>query len=383
MAKRIPWVVASIVLSLLTAIVLFRSPGGSTIERPPGPNPAGQSPQLGKAGPAVPRTDLPLQTGDPKSQQRGDTSEYVKNAFNCLLDHHRKARNQFEGVATGNNDCLTWRETYGYIQGRLLAICYPDECEKLMASMLATGASPEDMLLATRMLGVLASRGSRSAESALLTVAQSTNPRVACRAMEELFASDKEGRHRALYWTKCLEYVRDAFEFGPYWADEQTKNILEQVCAKYHTPDSPAYRVKESADRMSILESKDRAAKLNQILSLSPDREDVSEVVFARQRWALRVVQLNPTENTVEILKRRLEFDEVMASRQLIESSEPPGPTHPGYVHATRDEYYDEALLAYQALGGKLNEHQSRRLTYYGYLGDPKARLMALLNHEK
>ncbi len=382
MKRLIPWIVAGLVLAFLGAIALRRSRGDGRNESRPGSAPGAESSRAETTTPGL-RTVDPSAGAAQGATDQAATAEYVKNAFNDLLGRHRKARRELKGVATGNGNCLVWRETYGYIQARLLAICHPDECEKLASSAVAAGAPREDVLLATKMLGALASRGNGAAESALLKVTQSKDPSVACAAMEELFASDKQGRHRALYYAKCLEGVREAFEYGPYWEDAQTKQVLEQIVAKSHKPDSPDYRAKEALHRMSILESKDRATRLEKILTRTPDPGEDLEDVLDRQRWALRVAQLNPTENTVETLRKRLELGEATAGAFHFENSEALGPTHPGYVDATRDEYYDEALLTYQALGGKLNEHQTRRLTHYGYLGDPGARLKDLLNKEK
>jgi hypothetical protein len=50
---------------------------------------------------------------------------------------------------------------------------------------------------------------------------------------------------------------------------------------------------------------------------------------------------------------------------------------------ATRDPFFDEVLVAFLSLGGKPNELETKRLTYYGYLGDPRARLQALLESHK
>src|SRR5262249_41150237 len=95
-----------------------------------------------------------------------------------------------------------------------------------------------------------------------------------------------------------------------------------------------------------------------------------------RQRWALRVVQKNPTPETIDCLRRRLESGESQAAS---EGKWTVGPTEQGYMESTRDLYFDEVLLTYFSLGGQLNETESTRLRFFGYLGEPKERLEALL----
>jgi hypothetical protein len=190
---------------------------------------------------------------------------------------------------------------------------------------------------------------------------------------------DKEGRHRAIYWTKCSERQFDAFEYGPYWVDQQTKQVLTQINEKYDTPSTPDYSSREALARMAILESPQRARTLDQLISDSWDRKERPQDANLRQGWALRVARFNPTDRTVEFLRRRLDRDEVVAMGVEIADGQPLPSTHPGYCHAARDDYYDEALLTYVALGRQPNATETLRLRYYGYLGDPKERLEALL----
>jgi hypothetical protein len=268
----------------------------------------------------------------------------------------------------------------GFLQARLLALCYPEDVETFILTVLGNPQSePREILFCAKLLGVLAGKGKSSSEMSLVKILETTEPNIVAAALDALLSQDREGRHRGLYWKKCSEGVLEAFEYGPFWTDGQTKQILNQIFERDNTPDSPAFYSREALDRMTILESADRAALLDQLIRDVWESPRAPNADF-RQSWALRVVGMNPTPRTLELLRQRLTTDESQVSRFYVEGSiNPPGATRPGYQDDTGDTHFDLALLTYWRLGGKLNEFETVRLQYYGYLGDPKERLDVLL----
>ena len=279
-----------------------------------------------------------------------------------------------------------WAKSFGYLQARLMALCHPAEVEALVSALVSDPQSGhDDLVFATKVLGVLAREcKSKAAEGLLVKLVQGTDPETVSTALDELFSGDKDGLHRALYWAKCNEVTLLAFWQGPYWPDGQTKQTLQAFFEKHSTPKIKDFTSREALERMAILESPDRNLKLDDLLTNTSIGGDATGKGFRWQLWAFCVVRRSPTQNTVEILRKRLENGEVNAARLLIseERFPPIEPTHPGYSTATRDSFYDEALLTYQALGGKLNQFQEKRLRHYGYLGDPAERLAAMVQEE-
>jgi hypothetical protein len=305
--------------------------------------------------------------------------------FGELVAKHRKERKR----AKDSDDHLLgfgWSRRFGYVQARLMALCNTAEVEALASNLVSDSTSTqEDLILAAKVFGVLTREcGSKAAENLLVRLVQGKDPEVVAVALDELFSNDKDGVHRALYWTKCSEGMLLAFWQGPYWPDGQTRQSLQSFFEMKSTPQTKDFASGEAIERMGILESPDRPQKLDQLLSSDPIPGDATGKKFRWQHWVLNVVRRNPTENTVEILRKRLENGEVNAARVLIseERFPPIEPTHPGYSSATGDVFYDEALLTYQILGGKLNQFQEKRLRYYGYLGDPAERLAALIQED-
>lgn len=329
----------------------------------------------------VQSSKIPVTAGiSPQVWGQPDNLSFARNVFESLINRHREARKRLKADTTDKSDNLALAQALGYVQARLLAISYPEETEKIVTRLLDDGKCDlEDIVFATKVLGLLAAQGKTSVEARLLQFAENADPRIATTAVDGLLAHDKQGRYRAVYWKKCSEGLLEVYDLGPYWADGQTKQMLQHIFDRDNSPESPDGFTAEALERLQILESPSRSEKLEQLLSGRAEPGDYTKI-HQRQTWALRVVQMDPTTSASEILRQRLDRDEVAAAtRQADRVYEPPGPTHPGFVGATGDNYYDEVLLAYFSLGGTPNQFESRRLTYYGYLGDPKERLIALL----
>jgi len=382
MKRALSWVIIGAMLLLLAAAWIrsrVDSPAGQ--DRPPERTAPKQQDNVPPVKVASTGTTV---DSPPVTVRQADTLESVRNRLESLLARHRKSRRQLQNVTTQNRDSFAWKRAYGYTQARLLSLCFPAETEQLVDQILAQG-KPEldDLILAAKLLGFLAAQGKTSVEGKLLQLTNAQDPQIIAAAVESLFSGDKEGRHRAVYWSKCSDGVLEVYDLGPYWADAQTKGMLQKIFDRDNTPESPDGFTKEALERLVILESGDRSEKLNQLLSGRAESGDYTKI-YSRQKWALQVAQKTPDPAALEVLRQRLGRDEIAAATFMAEKRyEPVSPSQPGYVTATGDRYYDNALLAYFSLGGQLNDLQKQRLTYYGYLGDPKERLTSLMEEDE
>lgn len=308
-------------------------------------------------------------------------------SFALLLEHHRSARKKLARIPEGNTEGLSWSHAYGYIVARLLAICHPDEVEACALKVLAQPEVDEnDALLAIKTLGTLASRGKKSAENALLEAARGKSWVTSKAALEALYAYDKEGVYRGLYLAQMSSGMMEIAQQGPYWQDEQTRQILQHLLDEGNKPGKPKVGgfMTEALTRLSTLEAPDRESQLEQLIAYRRDSPDWSVKLRLRQAWALRVVVMTPTPKAIKVLRERLDVAEAEANDVIQTDTEKvPRSIHPGYAHATGDDYYDQALLTYWRIGGELNKTEMQRLSYYGFLGDSKARLAELTGPEK
>jgi len=367
--------IGAISFLILGGIALWRWPRPSIAPHTQVPTPQISIPPTADPPVSLPRTENIL--GDKEGCPRVDVPAELKN----LLLRHRTSRSRLKDVHDPWKVGLSWDKAFGYTHGRLLALCYPDEVESSITKLLSDPTiSMDDRLYATKVLTVLGSMGRGSAETGLVTLIAGTDPDVVCAALDGLASCDKEGKHRALYWAKCNEGIQQAFWQGPYWPDPQTRQSLTLLLEKRSTSTVKDVTSQEALERMAILESPERVQLLSQLVSNTRDSSDITLKRYRWQLWALKVIELSPPEKSLELLGQRLELGEAKAAGfRISREGETAHPTHQGYGTATGDEFYDSVLLLYQKLGGKLNRVQTERLTYYGYLGDPKERLAALL----
>src|SRR6185295_2025874 len=365
---KTPFVLASAAIVIVCGALLIRlklHPSAASKEL----HSSAKAPRIGESS----ATGAALQPGNeasPRESLSENEAGYAKATFTLLVDRHRSARIRLQEAAlhsawSGSHRSFGWEKAYGHVQARLLALCYPNEVESMTLKIIEDPqSSSDDLIFASRVLGVLASKGSSLAETSLMKLIQGTNPEVVADALDELHSCDKDGKHRALYRVKCSEGMSQAFWSGPYWVDSQTKQTLTMIFERKSTRTDKDFASQEALERMGILESPDRSQRLEQLASYRADPTDITAKRMRWQNWALRVLELEPTENTLEILRRRLEEGEVKAARMFIGESvpfEPVDPQHPAYSTVTEDQFYDQVLLTYQALGGKLNPIQVRR----------------------
>src|SRR5204863_2639202 len=127
---------------------------------------------------------------------------------------------------------LDWQHTQHYVEGRLLALCYPELLESMVMRVTAQAeANSDDMVFAIRILGVLAQAGRKAAETTLAKLSSGDNPIFVSEALEQLGAYDTSGLQSSLYATQCRKSIIEAFSYGPYTADQGVTKVVQEVLA--------------------------------------------------------------------------------------------------------------------------------------------------------
>lgn len=273
-------------------------------------------------------------------------------------------------------------------QGRLLALAYPGEMELLLTG-IARNASMDDLSrrLAITLLGVLAVNGRPGAETVLAEVASGTNKSLVKAALIELAHSDLKGAYLPLYVSKCKEGVKAAFAAASFWEDAGAIRALEAVQATSTGTSGDQmelrYGAEEALSKIRMLASPELEKQVQAILQGNSESEDwlpwavklakmrnLSGSTEALRRHLDRVEELNRDSGSVEGRAEAALRDQVLGDRATrLAQGDPTGP---------QDALYDDALVAYWQLGGKLNEGERRRLYHFGYACEPRQRLEEL-----
>src|SRR4051812_10518106 len=139
----------------------------------------------------------------------------VESAMKRLMSRHRSAlRSQehndffYPGLGRGLGCGLQ----SGIVQARILALCYPQKTESFA---LRTLENPEtakaDVQFATKVLGILASEGMKSAQAVLLGLAKGDDRALTEIALESVSRMDRNGEFRTLYVTACKNGILEVY----------------------------------------------------------------------------------------------------------------------------------------------------------------------------
>jgi hypothetical protein len=334
--------------------------------------------------PETPRTIVQQPPADHTSLEHEPRLEpsqsfQVADTYSHLFKKFNAARKQFGPWGSHDkSSSFALDLTYGTLQARLLALSNPEEVESFALSIVQdSGADAEKVLFATKVLGILLAQGRKRAEEALKVLVQGTDQEVVPAALEALLANDKDGKERSLYWQICSKDFLPAFQCGPLWTDDPMKQGLQSRAAHYAALKQADYFSKEALARLSILESPQCAETLGSLVGGPNEQGRPDGWSREREEWALHVIQLRPTPGALGMLKDRLTRAENGGAGLIARGVVLPPPTDLSYP-SWADKNYDKFLVAYLQLGGQLNEAETSRLTYFGYLGDPKERLQVL-----
>jgi hypothetical protein len=266
-----------------------------------------------------------------------------------LAEHAKGVVERGCGVMTLFTMELKWKVR----ELRLLARAYPNSAAR-HATRIATdrGADFLNRDGAIWLLGLLAQAGRKDVEAELVGLAHDPDPLVANSALSRLAEADDLGVHRALYREQAPgSWV--AVRALSFWPDPATEAILRPLAAA--EPGGELRLTAEDALRkLALLSSEEgRAALLEMKDSMST-------------RWAVRAARIHALPGAVAALRRRL--DAAPLASYLIQSTIP----------SRDDKFYDDVLVTYHRMGGRLSEREDQRLRYFGYVGDPVERLAEL-----
>ncbi len=141
-----------------------------------------------------------------------------------------------------------------------------------------------------------------------------------------------------------------------------------------------AIHAERAHTKLGILLSPERDEVVRSILE---DRQESRFGTYGWRRWALRVARSIPLPSLKEILRRRLDINEEW-HRQYF-AAHPSEALNNGLERSFErgDPLmlldFDDMLVHYWEMGGKLNELEKKRLRYAGYACDAAQRLAELV----
>ncbi|HLY74280.1 MAG TPA: hypothetical protein VKU80_09200 [Planctomycetota bacterium] len=285
---------------------------------------------------------------------------------------------------------LIREEVFGLREGRLMALAYPDQIERLAIGMSEDPSRTEgDRFFGMLLLGYLAQQGRPESANSLFRLANAADKNTSDRAIYALWPSDLDGRYKNLYMQKSALGYEDAFEPLSFFADSSTlthvKSLLALPDESTPTSFSTKFFSRNTLQKYEILMSPDSQAKLADLI-VRGESEDAD--------WALEVSKRRPFPNLPALLRQALDLALRGAKDAYarIDSGPPlPGQVRPSFdeLYRSRAEYagqhscYDEILITLLTQKPELLTDSDRaRLRTFGYGCDPKARLEELLSAE-
>jgi hypothetical protein len=304
--------------------------------------------------------------------------------FDQLLARHRAAaeRDRKPGQCHSDHPTLTMSEfRYSLIEARLWATAFPTDAEQAAFPLAGdTASNTDDRALAIAIIGTLAGIGNPRAEPVLLAASRSPEKGVAQAALFQLSQRDATGRHLALYQEKARALDIPALIALGDWADERSKEILEEVMAR----GGGEYEIAaHSWRRISWLKSPDRDKILAAIL------RSRSAMDFNEFHWALRMARRHSLPGLTGLIETRLREDEAEHLKffasifDVTDGCRLEEAYRRDFVRGGVADppawYFDELLKAYADSGGALTELEKERLDYIGYGPHPRTRLFELV----
>jgi hypothetical protein len=310
----------------------------------------------------------------------------LETVLDDLLEKQRARMSQPPGCLSAGNPELRAL----YFKGRLLTAAYPEILEGLLLSRAGDPTrSPYTRAFAVDRLGELYRSGRTHLEPMLHGWALGPDRYLRGRAIAALAEVDATGRFLDLYRANCTEQGWEAFEAVSCWVDQTTVTEMERIVAQSPGLQHPECELRLEAEevlaRLRILSSPDCDETLLNILDRSDDLRD-------QFSWALKVGRRKQLPGLLDALRRRLQRVEYRLPPDASEAHRHDfaemerlcGPVSAqiarGESLVMQDRFYDAALIAYAELGGVLNDAERRRLTLFGFVGDPKTRLEEMLN---
>jgi hypothetical protein len=299
---------------------------------------------------------------------------------------------RYRDAVKGNREDLVWlfdREVrYGFREGRLLALAFPEVIEEAATVLAGDGsADPMEREYAIYLLSQLILNGSATAKDSLIRLTADPVSYVADSALAGVAGTDREGSHKDLYWSRCRQWNTLAFSVVGRWVDAGTISLMREIVAS--VPQGADYP--QGACRAM---AQDVLQQLGILASPNPD-EGLAAIIrregdpsFSITSWALNVAERRGGDFLKGVLKERLEAGIREAGRvfgALARPGEPAKDLNQEFASSAdlgrhaRDGMYDDVLLTYWKTGAPLSDLQKARLRTFGYACDPLERLLELM----
>ncbi len=333
-----------------------------------------------QAGGSTPSSAVVRLDSDP--QEPGSTnSGYVRKVLDEILLLYTKAMSQRRPSPSGQ---FQSQAEVHYREGRLLALAYPNEMEKLLVSRSRdTSLGIRERYGCVALLGVLAEAGMKTARATLYELAAGSERALSELALDDLYKTDREGEFLPLYLSKCRQEGWAACDAISCYVDAASIRQLEVIVATSQgdTDGEQRGQAQQALDKIHALNSGDSHRILEGILDGSKDARDWLP-------WALIMGKRTSLPGYLDCLRRRLDRTETSLLGPQAEEVAKVGINESedferGSSSGIGDRFFDHALIAYAEAGGKLTEQEKRRLYTAGYLCDPKKRLEELLSTRK
>jgi hypothetical protein len=305
-----------------------------------------------------------------------------------LAEKHRKAEEKYRNIFVSRFS----RDTYfGIREARLLAVIDPEGCERLALQFIEELDRDADAAqFGIEILALLTAQMRKGAEAALLGIASMQTHRLGTEAMSALYEVDHAGTYQSVYFKRAAAGDPAAVPLLATWQDPQVPPLLRKLVEQNPGKLTPESTIRLEAEdaliRSEILESPDYDQKLSRVLN----EEDKAH--FYWMHWALKMADIRPPANLLEICRARLNLSEdraLLEEQGLLEyRADTPGAAtrhllSAPYAYYTHDHYYDEFLLLYAKGGGKLLDFEQGRLNAFTDKGDPRECLTKLLADQK
>lgn len=374
---------------LATALVVLMSLGVCVIVYIFKHDTAERRPSLLREAVTIPIPLAPLHDAPPRNPALVSTDMNHPNfppfgaTFKKLLTYHRSAA-QLHRRSHSRRSRFAEETLFHFREARLLALSYPEEAfEAARRLALDPSADSSERGWSLYVLGVLAKEGVASAVESLYTAAcNEKDERLNNRAVRYLYLADRQGSNRHLYLAKCQEGSFESFEAVSHWPDTSTISVMKTIAVSLRGQQYPACEhaalAEETLLRMEHLMASDKEERIAGILG-GPIEKTTREQTL----WALRIAEAQPTAQLINVLRQRLDRAEERVTARTHERVAAGG-TADNFVTmptlmTTGDPNFDDVLLSFFELGGKLNDWEKLRLRNFGYACDSKERLAELL----
>jgi hypothetical protein len=248
--------------------------------------------------------------------------------------------------------------------------------------------SRTDRIFGLLSLGILLEEEFPAAKEPLLRLTEDRDHNLAEQALHALSKCDPEGRHRDLYLRKAKAMTHAAIEAIGVWGGPGERALLSRLHESWKASNFlEQYVADQEMRHLDLLGSNDWRDRLSGILVDTAGNES------RHVPWAIAAARLRDPDSLRGWLRNRLDRSLQLAEaecREMQAISRARGVEGPPEFKSTfasepdipgiGDLYFDDVLVAYYRIGGKLSRQEAARLTTFGYLGDPLPRVNALMD---